>query len=42
MPLIRVDGSRIENVGQKRQMVEKLTNVAEEIYGMDKEHNDLC
>ena len=38
MPLIRVDGPRIENVGQKRKMVEKLTEVASEIYGMDKEH----
>jgi len=38
MPLIMVDGPKIKQVEKKRQLVEKLTDVAVEIYGIDREH----
>lgn len=38
MPLIRVDGPKLEDLDRKRQLVKKLTHAAAEVYGMDKEH----
>ena len=38
MPMITVEGPKIQDIEQKRQLVKKLTNSAVEIYGIDKEH----
>lgn len=37
MPVIRVDGPKID-LDKKRELARKITEVAAEIYGMDKEH----
>jgi len=37
MPTIRVDGPKITDLDKKRKLVKKLTDVASEIYGIDKE-----
>ena len=37
MPLIRVEGPKIDDVDRKRKIVKKLTDVAAEMYEMDKE-----
>ncbi|HIE50504.1 MAG TPA: 4-oxalocrotonate tautomerase [Armatimonadetes bacterium] len=37
MPLITVDGPRLAEVERKRQLVEKLTQAAVEVYGLPKE-----
>ncbi len=37
MPVIRVDGPQI-SVDKKRELARRLTEVAAEVYGMDKEH----
>lgn len=38
MPLIRVDGPPIDDLERKREMVRGLTDVANDVYGIDKEH----
>ena len=38
MPLIVVEGPKIQQVETKRKLVKKLTETAEEIYGIDREH----
>lgn len=37
MPVIRVDGPQI-SLDKKRELARRLTEVAAEVYGMDKEH----
>lgn len=36
--MITVEGPKIKDIEQKRQLVKKLYNSAVEIYGIDKEH----
>ncbi|NQT83222.1 tautomerase family protein [bacterium] len=38
MPLITVEGPRIQEVERKRELVRKLTDTAFEVYGIDREH----
>lgn len=38
MPLITVEGPKIPEVERKRELVKKLTDVAFEVYGIDREH----
>lgn len=38
MPIITVEGPKMRGVEQKRELVEKLTNVAALVYGMEKKH----
>lgn len=37
MPVIRVDGPKI-TVDKKRELAKRLTEIAADIYGMDKQH----
>ncbi|MFQ6132245.1 MAG: 4-oxalocrotonate tautomerase DmpI [Armatimonadota bacterium] len=38
MPLIRVDGPRIDDLDRKRQLAQTLTDAAAGVYDMDREH----
>ena len=38
MPLITVEGPKIDDLDRKRQMVKLLAEAASEVYGMDKEN----
>jgi len=38
MPIITVEGPKIEDMDRKRQLVNALTEAAVGVYGMDKEH----
>ena len=38
MPIITVEGPRIDDLDRKRQMVKALTEAASGAYGFDKEH----
>ena len=38
MPLITVEGPKIDDLDRKRQMVKLLADAASEVYGMDKEN----
>jgi 4-oxalocrotonate tautomerase len=38
MPVIRVDGPKMDDLDRKRQMVKAFALAASEAYGMDKEH----
>jgi len=38
MPFITVDGPKIDDVDQKRQMVKAFARAASEAYSMDEEH----
>ena len=38
MPMIVVEGPKIQEEERKRELVKKLTDVAVEIYGIDGEH----
>ncbi|MCL5409035.1 MAG: tautomerase family protein [Candidatus Omnitrophica bacterium] len=38
MPLITIEGPKINNIENKRLLAKKLTEAAAEIYSMDKKH----
>jgi len=38
MPTIQIDGPKIQSMEQRRQLVEKLSDAAAEVYGIAKEH----
>ncbi len=38
MPTIQIDGPKIQSMELRRQLVEKLSDAAAEVYGIAKEH----